>query len=490
MRDPNQQESSVVDVVIAGAGPVGLFLANECGRLGMSYRIVETNATQSTHSKALAIFPRTFEIFDMAGLAEPFAAAANRVTHVTFASPQKRLGSIEFAPTETPYPYVAMVPQDVTEKLLLEHLRSTGGDVEYETTLVSARETDSGVEATVECGGSPAIVEAKYLVGCDGAHSAVRHLLGLPFEGGDYAEQFMLADAITNDVLPGDEMQLCPSQDGPLAIFPMSVTRRRFVATVNELDGDAPSLDLVNDLLKQRAPEGLRAKSLVWSTYFRIHHRCVSEMRAGRMFVAGDAAHIHSPFGGQGMNTGLQDAWNLAWKLNLAARGNATDALLASYTPERYPIVKGVIETTHFLTTALGSSNPVAQGIRDTMIPIVTHIPQLRHAFVERLSGLGNSYKGSPIVDGAGRRYFDDSLRGGRGIGQRFILMVPAADEPATTAAAKDLEGRFLHALEVRSYGGRDLLLIRPDGYVAFESRESDASALPAAEEVLLRQIR
>ncbi|HEY6326811.1 MAG TPA: FAD-dependent monooxygenase [Candidatus Cybelea sp.] len=481
--------STEVDVLIAGAGPVGLFLANECARLGMSYRIVETNATQSTHSKALAIFPRTFEIFDMAGLAEPFAAAANRVTHVAFASHDRRLGSIDFAPKQTPYPYVAMVPQDVTEKLLLEHLRSTGGDVEYVTTLVAARETGSGVEATVERGGRSEIVEVKYLVGCDGAHSTVRHILGLPFEGGDYAEQFMLADSITNDALPGDEMQLCPSQDGPLAIFPMSATRRRLVATVQELDGDAPSLDLVNDLLNQRAPKGLTAESLVWSTYFRIHHRCVSEMRAGRMFVAGDAAHIHSPFGGQGMNTGLQDAWNLAWKLNLAVRGNANDALLSSYTPERYPIVKGVIETTHFLTTALGSSNPLAQGIRDTVIPVVTHIPQLQHAFVQRLSGLGNSYKGSPIVDGAGRRYFDDSLRGGDGTGRRFILMVPAADTPTLTAAKSAAE-RFSDVMELRSHDERDLLLIRPDGYVAYESGGSGSAALAAAEEVLRRQVR
>lgn len=489
MRDPATQESPEVDVFIAGAGPVGLFLANECARLDMSYRIVETNATQSTHSKALAIFPRTFEIFDMAGLAEPFSTAANRVTRVAFASHDRRLGCIEFAPNETPYPYVAMVPQDVTEKLLLEHLRSAGGDVEYEMTLVSARETDSGVDATLERGGVSTVVKAKYLVGCDGAHSTVRHLLGLQFEGGDYAEQFMLADAITNDVLRSDEMQLCPSQDGPLAIFPMSPTRRRLVATVGELDGDAPSLDLVNDLLAQRAPDGLRAESLVWSTYFRIHHRCCAEMQAGRAFVAGDAAHIHSPFGGQGMNTGLQDAWNLAWKLNLAVRGSATDALLSSYSPERYPIVKGVIEATHFLTTALGSSNPVAQGIRDTVIPVVTHIPQIQHAFVERLSGLGNSYKGSPVVDGSGRRYFDESLRGGHGIGHRFILMVPAAGS-ATLTAAEGLAERFSDVLELRSYGGRDLLLIRPDGYVACESRGSDPTALKPVEEVLRRQVR
>jgi len=442
MNSPTQ-----VDVFIAGAGPVGLFLANECARRGMSFRIVETNATQSTHSKALAIFPRTFEVLDMAGVAEPFSKAANRVTGVTLVSHQRTLGRIEFKP--------------------VEHLRSAGGDVEYETTFVSAREAEAGVEATVVRGGSSAVVAAKYLVGCDGAHSAVRHLLDLPFEGAEYAEQYILADAMTNDALPSDELQLCPSELGPLAIFPMSATRRRVVATIDEPQGEAPSLDLVNALLAQRAPEGLKAESLVWSTYFRIHHRCVSQMSVGRMFIAGDAAHIHSPFGGQGMNTGLQDAWNLAWKLDLAVRGFANDALLSSYSQERYPIVKGVIETTHFLTTALGARNPLAQGIRDTVIPVATHIPQVQHAFIERLSGLGNSYKGSPVVEGTGRRYFDESLRGGRGIGHRFILLIPG-DAAATLAAASDLVERFVDVLDVRPYSGRSPLLIRPDVQLSY----------------------
>ncbi len=480
--------AQMYDVVIAGAGPVGLLLANECARRGMSYHIVEANASQSAHSKALAIFPRTFEIFDMAGLAEPFLPAANRVTRVAFTSHDRTLGRIEFAPKGTPYPYVAMVPQDVTERLLLEHLRSAGGDVEYETTLVSARDTSAGVEVTVERGGASAVVHAKYLVGCDGAHSTVRHVLGVPFEGGDYAEQFMLADAVTNDALPGDEMQLCPSRDGPLAIFPMSSTRRRLVATVDRLEGDAPSLGLVNDLLKQRGPEGLKAESLVWSTYFRIHHRCVSRMRSGRIFVAGDAAHIHSPFGGQGMNTGLQDAWNLAWKLDFAVRANAKDALLSSYTEERYPIVKGVIEATHFLTATLGAGNPLAQVIRDTVIPLATHIPRFAHAFVERLSGLGNSYKGSPIVEGAGRRYFDESLRGGRGIRSRFVLFIAASDAAAVTAA-RSAEQRCAGVLDVRPYDGRDLLLLRPDGYVAYESANGRPHAFAAIDEVLRRQV-
>lgn len=477
-----------IDVLIVGAGPVGLFLANECARRGLTYRIIEAHAAQSQHSKALAIFPRTLEIFDMAGRAQPFLEAANRVTGISFISRQHTLGRIDFRPSETPYQYVAMVSQDVTERLLLQSLRNRAGNVEYQTSLVSASQSADAVEAVVECNGSQQTIHAKYLVGCDGAHSVVRHIINLTFDGGEYADSFMLADILTNDALPADEMQLCPNDDGPLAIFPMSATRRRLVGTVDEVEDDAPTLDLVNRLLASRAPAGIKATSLVWSSYFHIHHRYVSRMQQGRMFVAGDAAHIHSPFGGQGMNTGLQDAWNLAWKLELSSRGLAKDVLLESYTAERHPIVKGVIETTHVLTTALGARNKIAQGIRDAAIPIVTRIPQFTHLFVERLSGLANAYKGSPIVRGSGERYFDESLRDGN-IGRRYLLFTNAADQPAYSRLDA-LQKQFEGSLEIRRNGVTGIRLIRPDGYTAYNAASASDSDVSALREILQIQLR
>ena len=171
--------------------------------------------------------------------------------------------------------------------------------------------------------------------------------LKIPFEGGEYHQAFLLADVETNTDVPADEMQLCPSELGPLAIFPMSSIRRRIVATIDRQEGTAPSLDLVQRILAERAPIGLEARSLRWSSYFRIHHRVAIDLRKGRMFIAGDAAHIHSPFGGQGMNTGLQDVWNLVWKLDLTLRGHGErQELLESYSAERRPVIKQVIETT------------------------------------------------------------------------------------------------------------------------------------------------
>ena len=332
------QDVANVDVLIAGAGPVGLFLANECARRGLDWRLVEARSSQSVYSKALAIFPRTLEILDMAGLVGPFMEVANRVTSVAVVAHGRTLAHMPFAPQESPYPLIAMVPQNVTEQLLAEQLKRRGGVVEYNTALVSAVQHDDHVRATLEHDGRRADVTARFVVGCDGAHSAVRHLLNLPFDGAQYHDLFMLADVQSNVRLPADQLQLCPSEFGPLAIFPMSATRRRIVATIDKAEGDAPSLELVKALLRQRAPAGFVAEALHWSSFFRVHHRHVAQLRGGRIFIAGDAAHIHSPFGGQGMNTGLHDVWNLAWKLDLVVRGRGNDQLLEQLqrrTPSR-----------------------------------------------------------------------------------------------------------------------------------------------------------
>lgn len=475
-----------VDVLIAGAGPVGLFLANECARRNLRFRIVEARPAQSEYSKALAIFPRTMEVFDMAGVVEPFVAAANRVTWVVMIARDHRLAAIEFDPPETPYSYVAMVPQDVTEKLLAEQLVRRGGAVEYETTLQAAVEYPDFIQATVESRGVTREMRARYVVGCDGAHSTVRHLLNLPFEGAEYRDTFMLADVDTNDALPANEMHLCPNEQGPLAIFPMSVSRRRIIATIDQVDGDAPSLDTIRGVLALRGPAGIEALSLHWSAYFRIHHRQTADMSRGRFFIAGDAAHIHSPVGGQGMNAGLHDAWNLAWKLDLAVRGLASGDLLETYGAERRPVIKGVVETTHVMTQMLSTRNPIARGLRDAVLPIATHLPQIQHAFVNRLSGLGVSYAGSPIVEGSGRRYFDDSLRDGK-IASRFLLLLGSDADVSTCEHAQAIAAESA-TLELRKHAAAGLILLRPDGYVAYEAPHADIASLSTAHSVLARQ--
>lgn len=458
------------DVLIVGAGPVGLFLANECARRGLRWKLIETRASQSEHSKALAVMPRTMEIFDMAGVADPFLQAANRVTWIAVVEPARTVARMQFAPDESPYSFVAMVPQDVTERLLVEELRRKRGEVEYQTTFISAVQHEDGVSVTLDHEGERRELKSAFVVGCDGAHSPVRHLLNLPFEGEVYDASFMLADIDTNETLPPDEMQLCPSEFGPLAIFPMSSTRRRVVATVEAAEEVAPSIETVRKLLSQRGPRDIEARGMRWSSYFRVHHRQVAQLRVGRVFIAGDAAHIHSPIGGQGMNTGLHDVWNLVWKLDLAVRGYAGETLLDSYSAERRPVIRNVIEMTHRMTKAMTTPSKLAQAIRDVAIPLVSRVAPLQHAIVQRLSQLGVAYSGSPIVEGPGKRYFDDSLRGGKGVGGRFLVMLGSDATPSATEAVRRLCAELSDVVEFRPTQKQGVRLVRPDGYVAYET--------------------
>lgn len=206
------------------------------------------------------------------------------------------------------------------------------------------------------------------------------------------------------------------------------------------------------------------------------------------MFVAGDAAHIHSPFGGQGMNTGLHDIWNLIWKLDLSVRGHASEELLDSYQAERRPVIKNVIDTTDFLTKAMGTPNKLAQVLRDTVIPMVSRLAPFQHAFVQRLSELEIAYPDSPIVEGPGRRHLEESMRGGNGIGGRFLLMVGARSDAATRESAARLGESFRDVLEVRPSGNGGLTLVRPDGYVAFEDEDGGESELAEIRALLERQ--
>jgi hypothetical protein len=269
----------------------------------------------------------------------------------------------------------------------------------------------------------------------------------------------------------------------------MSGVRRRVVATIERPEGDAPSLELVQEVLKERAPSQIDAQFLYWSSYFRIHHRNVAKLRVGRIFIAGDAAHIHSPFGGQGMNTGLHDVWNLAWKLDLFLRGRGNERLLDSYGAERLPVIKDVIHTTDVLTKVMGTPNKFAQALRDTVIPMVSRVAPFQHAFVQRLCELGIAYRGSPIIEGPGKRYFNDSIRGGKGISSRFLLITGADEKSAMSDAAKQICASFGDIVELRRSPHAGLTLVRPDGYIAYSAHDGDnTAALESIRSLLQRQ--
>jgi 2-polyprenyl-6-methoxyphenol hydroxylase-like FAD-dependent oxidoreductase len=481
-----------VDVVVVGAGPVGLFLARELIRHGLSVRIVEASAHQSQHSKALAIMPRTLEIFESAGVVAPVLAAANKVADVSIFSGGRPLGAIPFSPKNTRYDYVAMVPQDVTEAILVQELAAVGGRVEYHTELIGLESTEQGVQVRLLGG---ADVLARFVVGCDGAHSTVRHLLGLPFEGGAYAQAFLLADIDTETDLRPGEMLLCPNAAGAMACFPMNAKRCRIVAMVDHYDVGEPDLAYVNRLVEARGMPQLRATRLIWANRFRIHHRETPQMRDGAIFLAGDAAHIHSPFGAQGMNNGLQDAWNLAWKLRFALAGWAKEPLLESYSAERHQVAHAVIRGTDALTRVMATRSPLLGALRNQALSILTRVPAFRALFVSRLSEFDVHYRGSTIVSGNGARAADEACltpeRLFQALGNGYVLLLPAALDRQAFAALAARYGHCLSIVNARAERAR-IRLIRPDGYIAYEATEatSATSAARAIERLLGEQLQ
>ncbi len=480
---------SKTDVVVIGAGPVGLFLARELTRHGHGVLLVEKKEHQSEHSKALAVMPRTLEVFEMAGIVEPFLDVAHIVTKAAVLDGDQRLGVLPLEPSLSRYPYVAMIPQDVTEGVLLAELVRSGGQVSYATEALAVEQDAEGARVRLRSGGVERWVSAAYVVGSDGAHSVVRHALGLEFEGGSYAAAFVLADIETTGDVPTDEMQLCPHAAGALACFPMSATRRRIVAMVSEEPPGGPDLAFVQALLDTRGLAELHATRLIWGSNFKIHHRQAESMSSGRVFLAGDAAHIHSPFGAQGMNTGLQDAWNLAWKLRFALSGLSTQALLDSYGTERHAVAERVIRITDTITKAMASRNRVAQAIRRRAIPILTQIDSFKRFFVDTLTELSVGYPHSPVVQGRGQRAADEQLEGGarlyQQLGAGFVLLTPR------DAAPSQLIARYSTTVERHAHLNADgVRLIRPDGYIAFESTTSSAHDLRLLERALGKQVR
>ena len=377
---------------------------------------------------------------------------------------------------------------------MLAELRKSGGDVAYETEALGLEQDAAGVRVRLRSNDVERTVRATYVVGADGAHSVVRHLLGAAFVGAEYRETFILADIETRGDLPADEMQLCPHETGALACFPMSASRRRIVAMVDLEHSADPDLPLVQELLKRHGLGQLQATKLIWGSRFKIHHRQTPHMRDGRVFLAGDAAHIHSPFGAQGMNTGLQDAWNLAWKLRLALGGRATETLLDSYSSERHAVAHQVIRLTDNLTKAMASRNEIAQAIRNRAIPLLTRMDSFRRLFVQTLSELSVGYAHSPIVEGKGARAVDapivaaNATRLYQRLGDRFVLLLPRAHAPDFEA----LVARFGAAvIEVAERAGNEgAQLVRPDGYVAFESKNASDREARAVAAVLEKQLR
>ncbi len=391
-----------IDALVVGAGPVGLVAALELARHGLTSTIIDRAAAPSTFSKALVIFARTLETFRLMGVAEDFVATGRQLEKIAFYRQQVLLAKLSFATLPSPYPFALGLPQSETERLLGRRLSEQGVHVKWSTELVGLQQHDDSVEARVRTpSGEEQVIRASWLLGCDGAHSTVRHLLGLTFKGAAYDESFLLADVRLSGELPEGDVILIFADQGVLGIFRFSEERARIIAQFAEESPEQsaePSLETLQSYLRERCPGTITASDPTWISRFRIARRKVRRFRVERVFLAGDAAHVHSPAGGQGMNTGIQDAFNLVWKMKLVTRKNAPESLLDSYTAEREPVARSVLALTDYLTRMATSRNPLVQSARTMLVPLFSEVEQVGERIIEAMSGIRVNYRRSPII--------------------------------------------------------------------------------------------
>ncbi len=373
------------DVVIVGAGPVGLFLACELLRAGHSCLIVERNQTPSTHSKALALMPRTLQLFESAQIVERFLREVNRVSGVRFVTP-RRATYVSFAGLPIAYPFVSIVPQWKTEGLLAARVVELGGCILYGHTFERLEQHASGIRAIIGTASGAYTIEARFLAGCDGVHSTVREQASIAFAGRSYAEHAVLADVPVQTDVPLDEARVHIWRSGVLTLFPISAHMRRIVVVApHERLPQFASRTWLQERIARAHLHNTIAGDPVWTTNFRVHRRVARRLRAGHVFLAGDSAHAHSPVGGQGMNTGLFDAWALARTLSGVLAGETPDAALETYEAQRLRVARSVVRRTDLLMQALVHPNPVMCVGRELLTPYVARIPLLRERIVRRL---------------------------------------------------------------------------------------------------------
>jgi 2-polyprenyl-6-methoxyphenol hydroxylase-like FAD-dependent oxidoreductase len=520
-----------VEVLIVGAGPTGLALAAQLVAHGVRPRLIDRAPDRVHESRALVIQPRTLEVLAGFGVTDRLVAAGNRAVQLRLHLRHRVLSAplFDLGLEDTAYPYLLFLSQAETERILGEHLTAAGVNVERGVELVDLTSTaDTAVARLRHHDGREEQVRARYVAGCDGAHSLVRRLTGIGFGGGAYPQTFLLADAEVDGIEPG-AAHVFLSARGMLAFLPLGrpASWRLLVMRppTDSTPPDAPvDLDEVQSLTDTCTHGSVRLHDPVWVTDFRLHHRAAAQYRVGPVFLAGDAAHIHSPAGGQGMNTGIQDGINLGWKLAHALRGLAGAELLETYESERTPVGRMVLRFTDRAFTIATSANPLVRFARiriaPALVPLALKAKTGRAYLFRTVSELGIRYRHSPLsVNGpnsprrgpkAGDRLPDATIvdDGHPGMlhkalaapGWHLLLCGPAGDWPpeirqlghrhstglltvhhmtAQTAPGVlyDPDGTALHRLGLNPQD-LALYLVRPDGHVGFRAGGPERTGL------------
>jgi 2-polyprenyl-6-methoxyphenol hydroxylase-like FAD-dependent oxidoreductase len=378
---PSVQHRS--DVLVVGAGPTGLTLAVALASRGLRPLVIDRLAAGANTSRAAVVHARTLERLEPLGVVPALVARGLHATRFALRDRDRVLMPIDFDGLPTRYPYTLMVSQAVTESILLERLWDLGGQVLRPRTLVDFTQDASGVDALLDDGSR---VQASFLVGADGMHSTVRERAGIAFAGGRYGESFVLADVRLAGGVPQDEVMLYMSPGGMAVVAPLPGGVHRVVAVVDEAP-ESPGPAYVESLLRERGPqrEPVTVQQVLWGSRFRVHHRVAEAYRAGRVLLAGDAAHVHSPAGGQGMNVGILDAVALATALRKALAGDL--AALDAYAQARRPVAQEVVALADRLTR-LATVPPKWRALRNLLLSALSRLPFVRRRLAWRLSGL------------------------------------------------------------------------------------------------------
>jgi 2-polyprenyl-6-methoxyphenol hydroxylase-like FAD-dependent oxidoreductase len=491
-------------VLIVGAGPTGLVLALWLTKLGVRVRIIDKAAEPGTTSRALAVQARTLEFYRQVGLSDAVVESGVRVPAVNLwvrAARAARLSLERMGEGLSPFSFALIYPQDAHERLLIDRLDALGVRVERRTELVRFDQLPEGVRAVLRLpDSSEEVCEAAYLAGCDGAHSTVREALATGFPGGTYSGVFYVADVSATGPAANGEIHVELDEADFLAVFPLKETGRlRLIGPIRwEQDGD--QRELTFDDIGERAVGNLKLTiaEVNWFSTYRVHHRVATKFRVGRAFLLGDAAHVHSPVGGQGMNTGIGDAVNLAWKLAAVLNGGASDSLLDTYEPERIGFARRLVATTDRAFTLVTRQGPVARFFRTRIVPplaqLLTRLAPVRRLMFLTVSQIGVKYRDSTLSAGKA-----GAVRGGDrlpwvkvvAVGDNFVPLSSLAwqvhvygeAQSGLAEACADLQlplHCFAWQQGMRRAGlQRDALyLVRPDGYVGLADPHGDLEGL------------
>lgn len=398
-------------VLVVGAGPVGLTMASELNRHGIECRIVEKEAQPSVNSKALALQARSLEAWDDMGIADQLIARGNPIEAMSLYEDKAKLGSVDFAPLPSKYPFILGLPQKETEAVLNQHVNEQGIKVERNCEVLDFQFDKSGFTVQLSNGGGePQLITTDWLIASDGAHSLVRKKLKLPFEGKKLDLHFIMADLELEEELPKKEVHIFFTPKGPAAIIPMRNFYRVFAEVSKYPKLASKQEPTKEDFIRilKAAPFDVKVKNMIWQSSFAINERIVPDYcYRHKIFLMGDAAHVHSPVGGQGLNTGIQDAYNLAWKLALVIKGKAKKSLLDTYSKERRPVAHSMLKETTISTKVIATHNEWLQKIRNFGIKHMLKREAVCAKIRENVAQMVVNYKKSPIVS----EYTDEASR-------------------------------------------------------------------------------